>query len=885
MRIEKLIIKDFRSHRLTKVSFTSGINLIVGQNGSGKSSLLDALLVGLYWPSKPKDLKKEDILRVDGQSTEITVFFEKDGVSYQLHRNITRGVAFAKYHDGSSWKHATETSQKAVRDWMEKLVPYDVFLNAIYIRQGEIDAILESDESREKVVRQVLGLDKYENAYKNLLEVRKEIERRIKSIEDYLKSTENLDELIGEMEKELSGALREINELSPQIPKLERELERVEKKLGELDELEKSLNSLRLEIKEREGNRKRLETRVEGLEKRIAESEERLHELEEKVREFNELREKAELYLRLSNFRKRYTDEKARNEKLAENYRAQIEAIDERLAELSELEKRLGELEKEKKELERKFRRLEKDAKAYEDVRSISSQLEGLKKRLKLSREEIEDLAKEIEDARKRKEEIQRELEEINEERGGLKNRVKERNRAIMELKKAKGKCPVCGRKLTEKHRKEIIEKYQAELKEVSLSLKELDERERKLRGELVRIEKVLKRERELIAAKELLDQISGLEERLKEYDLEKLRKRAEEYERVKGELNRLEGELESARAELEKVKALEKKRTLTEGKLRSVEEKLRKLDDELREMGFSGMEELDEKLAGLEPTYRRYLELKGAESELQRERKNLERLRTELEGVKMELDEENRALKRLMEALAEKERLYSREEHERTREAFTSLREELAGKRARLEALERKRDETMENLGKLREEKERRREKARELDELRKARERVQELREKVRRYKAMLKEGALARVGDIASEIFEELTEEKYSGVTVKAEENRIRLGVLYNGREYGLGFLSGGERIALGLAFRLALSLYLAGEISLLILDEPTPYLDDERRRRLVDIMQRYLRKIPQVIVVSHDEELKDAADRVIRVSLENGVSVVKEVELGV
>lgn len=48
--------------------------------------------------------------------------------------------------------------------------------------------------------------------------------------------------------------------------------------------------------------------------------------------------------------------------------------------------------------------------------------------------------------------------------------------------------------------------------------------------------------------------------------------------------------------------------------------------------------------------------------------------------------------------------------------------------------------------------------------------------------------------------------------------------------------------------------------------------------------MDIMQRYLRKIPQVIVVSHDEELKDAADRVIRVSLENGVSVVREAEVG-
>lgn len=219
MKIEKLIIKDFRSHALTKVNFSSGINLIIGQNGSGKSSILDALLVGLYWPSKPKDLKKDDFERINGSGTEITVFFEKGNVKYQIHRNIGRGLAFVKYHDGSSWK-TLETGQKPVRDWMEKLVPYDVFLNAIYIRQGEIDAILESDESREKVVRQVLGLDRYENSYKNLLDVRKEIDARIKAIEDYLKSTENIDELIGNLEKELTSVLREINEISPKLPEL-----------------------------------------------------------------------------------------------------------------------------------------------------------------------------------------------------------------------------------------------------------------------------------------------------------------------------------------------------------------------------------------------------------------------------------------------------------------------------------------------------------------------------------------------------------------------------------------------------------------------------------------------------------------------------------------
>ena len=884
MKVEKLIIKDFRSHRLTRVNFTSGINLIVGQNGSGKSSLLDALLIGLYWPAKPRDLKKDDFLRIGGTSTEITVFFEKDGVKYQIHRNITRGISFVKYHDGTGWK-TLESGQRQVREWMEKLIPYDIFLNAIYIRQGEIDAILESDESREKVVRQVLGLDRYENAYKNLLDVRKEIDARIKAIEDYLRSTENIDSLIEEMEKSLTEVLRAINELSPILPKLKRELKTAEDELKKLDELSERINALRLEVKRREGNVRAIEARVTELSRKLAEAEKRINELKEKVEEADKLREKAELYTKLSEFRKHYSDEKAKNEKLAESYRAQIGGIGERLAELEELKSRLGELGQKREELLKKLTELEESVKAYEEVKTLEANLKRLRSRLRFSPEKLKELERAVENARERKDEILRRLEEIREEKGALKSHASERNRAILELKKAKGKCPVCGRELTEEHRKELLETYLSEVKGISEKLKTLDAEERNLRQELVEVERRLKMERELITQRELFEQVKELEDKLRTYNVEELRAKVEEYEGIRNELGKVEGELKNLREELAKGKALERKRDVLKEKLRAVEEKLEELEKELESLGFSSVEELDGKIEELEPVYRRYLAIKDAGKELEKEEGLLSATRTELEGAKKALKTESRLLSEARRKLKELEAKYDPERHTKARERVAELRENLAKTEEKLRGLEERRDEVVENIKKLKDERERRKEKARELENLKKARERVQGLREKVKHYKNLLKEGALAKVGEIASEIFEELTEEKYSGITVKAEENKVKLGVVYNGKEHGLGFLSGGERITLGLAFRLALSLYLAGEISLLILDEPTPYLDEERRRRLVDIMQRYLRKIPQVIVVSHDEELKDAADRVIRVSLENGVSVLREVELGV
>ncbi|WP_297499122.1 DNA double-strand break repair ATPase Rad50, partial [Thermococcus sp.] len=883
MRIEKLIVKDFRSHALTKVGFSTGINLIIGQNGSGKSSLLDAILVGLYWPAKPRDLKKDDFSRIGGGGTEITVFFEKGNVKYQIHRNIARGIAFVKYHDGSSWK-TLETGQRQVREWMEKMVPYDVFLNAIYIRQGEIDAILESDESREKVVRQVLGLDKYENTYKNLLDVRKEIDARIKAIESYLRSTENLDDLIGNLEGELTSVLREINELSPNVPRLRKELEELENELKELEEKAEELSKIKLKLKEVEGLLRELEARKSGLLSRVKEEKKRVEKLREKVEELREIEPKARDYQKLSNFLREFEMEMNRIEKLLASHSQQVENLEERLAELKDKRERIKALAGEREEIEKELEGLKSDVDAYQRARELEANFERLRKRLTMSEVEIGELETEINSAKKRKEEITREIEEIGSKKGELRSRAGERNRAIVELKKARGKCPVCGRELTEEHRKKLLEKYTTELKEISDEMKGLDERERKLRAELVEIEKILKREKELFALKEVLGQIREIEEKLKGYDFERLEKANKRAEELKKKLSEIEGKIRELEGELKKAESLKKKLEIVKRKIEGLESEKKSLLGSLEEFGFGSAEEARAKLKELEPYHNRYIELKPAEEELKHEEEMLNDLTLKLNAVRAEIAGTEKKLESLRKKMGDAEKGYNKDRHEELKEKARKASTELAALEARLKTLEERREEIKGNLEKLMRERKTREDKTRELENLKKARERVQRLREKVKAYKNLLKEGALGRVGEMASEIFEELTEEKYSGVTVKAEENRVRLGVVYNGKEYGLGFLSGGERIALGLAFRLALSLYLAGEISLLILDEPTPYLDEERRRRLVDIMQRYLRKIPQVIVVSHDEELKDAADRVVRVSLENDISVVREVEVG-
>ncbi len=52
--------------------------------------------------------------------------------------------------------------------------------------------------------------------------------------------------------------------------------------------------------------------------------------------------------------------------------------------------------------------------------------------------------------------------------------------------------------------------------------------------------------------------------------------------------------------------------------------------------------------------------------------------------------------------------------------------------------------------------------------------------------------------------------------------------------------------------------------------MIMDEPTIYLDEERRKELIEIMRNFRKgvTIPQMIIITHHRELEDMADTIYR-----------------
>lgn len=82
-----------------------------------------------------------------------------------------------------------------------------------------------------------------------------------------------------------------------------------------------------------------------------------------------------------------------------------------------------------------------------------------------------------------------------------------------------------------------------------------------------------------------------------------------------------------------------------------------------------------------------------------------------------------------------------------------------------------------------------------------------------------------------------------------------------------------LSGGQKVALAIAFKFAVSELLANQIPLMVLDEPTVWLDEINKPRLVEVMSKVRDMTAHgvhVLVATHDTALYPAFSRIYDVS---------------
>jgi len=124
---------------------------------------------------------------------------------------------------------------------------------------------------------------------------------------------------------------------------------------------------------------------------------------------------------------------------------------------------------------------------------------------------------------------------------------------------------------------------------------------------------------------------------------------------------------------------------------------------------------------------------------------------------------------------------------------------------------------------------------------------------------------------LSSIMSAYIESITDGKYDQIEL---DEKYNISIYRNGIKNSLDFYSGGEKKLAALCQRLAISELLVGQtgqanFDMLAMDEVFGAMDNERQDSIVDMLRNLNETFPQILIVAHNEHVKELFDFVLEV----------------
>ena len=196
MILTKLHLENFKKYTSYDIEFGEGLIGIIGKNGSGKSTIFEAILFALFGEAKKRGNK--DLLRNAGASAKDAVVveleFEFEDALYKVIREF-RGKAMSANAKLLKNGEVTTTGAKEVTTAIIKLTGMgkDAFMHTLFASQKELASLSTlKNEERKKMIRRLLGLEKIDFVEKELIEKSRELGREIKAFAEVLLSDEDI---------------------------------------------------------------------------------------------------------------------------------------------------------------------------------------------------------------------------------------------------------------------------------------------------------------------------------------------------------------------------------------------------------------------------------------------------------------------------------------------------------------------------------------------------------------------------------------------------------------------------------------------------------------------------------------------------------------------
>ena len=903
MQILSLELENSKSYLKSTINFTAGINAIVGHNGAGKSTIVEAIGFVLF---DSISYRQSDFVREDAKSATIavTLLSSFDKRQYQV---IRRCGSSNQYHifdpdlgiricEGKADVLAFLKEHMGVEPMVDLST---LFHDAVGVPQGTLTAaFLQTASARKGTFDTLLRVDEYRQVSNKLLEPSRLLGEQLQALEvnaadlrARLERLPLLESAIEERKKSLVSIEEKVAVHTTKLGETEQKRQRIEAKKREIEKLQKLLMQAE----------QRLQSLAEQkalAEKALAEATKARHLLEENRSGF-------ETYQEANARQEELQNELQRKQTLEAEYSRLDKALSLQQAELARLQQALADSTAAQKEIESlaeavaKQERLEEQRSLLQQEQVRLQEIERTRATLLTNQQALEDRLSTLRAQLATGEELETERTEIEKELLRLHALLPEQQQAFanfeVEAKAAKEQnvalenaatatCPVCEQTLTPEHREKILNRNRARLES--------------MRREYAAVRQKIK-EHEAVT-KQLQTRQRVVDEQIRQLP------RSEEVKAVEKELDTALSAIEAQDALLSGLTDLPQRMQQLNNSLASLGDPKQRVAilqtkaDSLTELQSNGTNmqkqilSSQEDLSTLGVRLESFAELDDALSEnrhlLQKHERSYQLVlsyRQAAESVEersqllKELDDKEQALATEVAEhqaqIADVEIAFDADEYQQVLQVEQTLRGDQARLEQQLAYLRQEQDRDAIEVEKLQAQKRKLTTIEEEMQEIEQKKSIIEMVRSLFRQAGPHITKSVIDQVSIEASQIFSELMSD-YSRRLHWTEDYGIRLEV--DGRERHFSQLSGGEQMSAALSVRLAL-LREMSNINIAFFDEPTTNLDETRRESLAQQILD-IKGFQQLFVISHDDTFEQATDNVVRVQRIDGVSTASTAE---
>lgn len=889
MQILKLVLENAKSYESSQFTFTPGTNAIVGANGAGKSTIVEAIGFALF---DSITYRHSDFVREGAKSATVTVSVvsDLDERCYDIVRRCGSSNQYYVYDPEIKGKICE--GKNDVLSFLKEHMKVDptadlaaLFQDAVGVPQGTLTAaFLQTAATRKKAFDTLLQVEEYKEAADRLREPGRNLRDRIQEIDLSLTEVATRLERLPQLEIDLEERANKFAILQDKLSEEQTALAQV------LSCIEEQI-ALQSQIRTAEDSKNQLRQQQISLEREHASASAALSEAEQSQSIVDQNLNAHDRYLEAQKELVVLT-ERQREQQLLERSLSQMrQTISLLSAEKQNHNKMLAEIV----EAEQLVSSLEEQVRLQIELEELVRQKEHRQIQLQESAQTHSELQNRLARLEERRATMRQQLAtlgQLTEERSQLQALVTQQQQALREFSHAMGQyqteaetikshnqalsdedsaiCPMCQQTLTAGHRRELLERNSAKLDCLRQSFaarrKEEEEAKRTIHNYQQRMSQIehelqlLPRENDL---QSLQTEISNVNERLTVADqatshLAEISLNLKELRQQLNEIGDPRQQSEFARQNAARRQSIEQSLKQVVDKLIAEQQKISEHENRL-----SSFERVDAALAAnqqvienFQSAHQLVLAHQQIASSLDERSRRLETLAHEVDKNRKEQDSVQRQLVELVKQFDAGKLNKAQTRADEIKAHIASLQtqssilqQEQLRLQAEIEALQKLHSEQEKTLA--------------ERNALTAQSDALETIRSYLRQAGPFITRTLIQQVSSGAEQIFGDLLQD-YSRILSWDDDYGISLEV--NGRQRQFAQLSGGEQMSAALSVRLAL-LREMSNIDVAFFDEPTTNLDATRReslaRQILDV-----KGFNQLFVISHDDTFEQTTDNVIR-----------------